>query len=316
MTSLNGVDLRHDHLFLTHELLAAGHTDKTIAKMVRTKLLHRIRHGAYTYAAHWNELDVVEKRMLVAHAVLRNARAPVVLAGPNAADLLGAPVWDTGDDVHLARLDGRAGRREAGRVEHRGHIVSDDVTIRGGVPLTSGTRTAIDMIALTDTERALVTINGLLHAEETSLELIRYRIQSMASDPHTLNAPMVLGLADGRCESAGETRTFCLCWRHHLPRPIPQYEILDRTGRVVARVDFAWPELDVFGEFDGKVKYLKFRRPGETVEDAVLREKRREELICGLTGWRCIRLVWADLYYPERTAARIRATLQGVRWAA
>lgn len=76
---------------------------------------------------------------------------------------------------------------------------------------------------------------------------------------------------------------------------------------MIARVDFAWPELGVFMEFDGRVKYEKFLREGESVTDAVLREKRREQLICELTGWRCIRIVWADLYTPELTAARIRS---------
>jgi hypothetical protein len=316
MTILSGIDLQHAQLFMTHELLAAGHTDRRIADMVRSKLLYRIRHGAYTYTAYWNGLDDVEKRQLVALAVLRSARAPVALAGPSAADILGAPVWDMGDEVHLSRLDGKAGRREAGRVEHRGRVLCDDFTIRNGVPLTSGTRTAVDMIALADTEHALVTINGLLHAQETSIDLIQRRLQSMATDPHTLNAPVVLGLADGRCESAGETRTVCLCWRHRLPMPVPQYEVRNRGGRVIARVDFAWPAFNAFGEFDGKLKYLRHRRPGESIEEAVLREKRREELVCGLTGWRCIRFVWADFYTPERTASRIQATLSGVPWEA
>jgi len=40
----------------------------------------------------------------------------------------------------------------------------------------------------------------------------------------------------------------------------------------------------VLGEFDGTVKDHRFRRPGETVEQAVLREKRREEMIVELTG--------------------------------
>lgn len=40
--------------------------------------------------------------------------------------------------------------------------------------------------------------------------------------------------------------------------------------------------------------------------DCVLREKQRESRICELTGWRCIRIVWADLYKPADTAARIR----------
>jgi hypothetical protein len=138
----------------------------------------------------------------------------------------------------------------------------------------------------------------------------------MVHDPHTLNLPVVLRRADGRHESPGETRTDWLLWRHGLPQPVPQLEVHDRWGRVVARVDFAWPELGVFLEFDGKVKYLRHRRPGESATDAVLREKRREELVCGLTGWRCVRIVWADLYQPERTIARIRATLRGEPWLA
>jgi hypothetical protein len=40
-----------------------------------------------------------------------------------------------------------------------------------------------------------------------------------------------------------------------------------------------------------------------------MREKRREDRIRELTGWRCIRITWADLFHPERTAARIRAML-------
>ena len=37
--------------------------------------------------------------------------------------------------------------------------------------------------------------------------------------------------------------------------------------------------------------------------DVVLREKKREALICRLTGWRCHRIVWADLYHPVETCA-------------
>lgn len=91
--------------------------------------------------------------------------------------------------------------------------------------------------------------------------------------------------------------------------PEPQYEIKDANGRVVARVDFAWPELGVFLEFDGMVKYQKPLREGETASDVVVREKQRQDLICRLTGWRCIRIVWADLAHPERTAALIRSVL-------
>lgn len=314
--SLSSIDLRHDHLLMTYELLAAGYDDRDIARMVRSGDLHRLRHGAYTFGAHWNELNAVERRKLLAHATLRSARSPAALAGPSAADLYGVPVWRMGDEVHLARLDHKAGRRKGGKVQHRGTILAEDITVRHGVPVTSGTRTALDMIAMTDVPRALVTVNGLLRAKETTPELLARRTTSMQYDPNTLRSPIVLGLADGRCESAGESLTWHLMWKQHVPLPQLQVVIRNRSGRVVARVDFAWPELGVFLEFDGKEKYDRYRRPGESVADTVVREKRREDLICGLTGWRCIRIVWADLYHPERTAARIQAALDGDLWAA
>jgi hypothetical protein len=78
---------------------------------------------------------------------------------------------------------------------------------------------------------------------------------------------------------------------------------------VVANVDFAWPEYGVFLEFDGRIKYQELLRVGESPTDVVLREKKRQDLIERLTGWRCIRITWADLYHPERTAALIRQEL-------
>jgi hypothetical protein len=314
--SISSIDLTNDSVMMTHELLAAGYHDRDITRMTRAGKLHRLRHGAYTHGELWRGLDEAERRKLVALAALRSARSPVALAGPSAADIFGVPVWDMGDEVHLARLDGKAGRREAGLAQHHAQLLAEDLSVRDGIPVTSGTRTALDMIALTDIPHALVTVNGLLHAGETTPELLARRAAGLVHDPHSLSTPIVLRLADARVESAGESLAFHLCWKWHLPRPVPQVPIRDKHGRVVARVDFAWPELGVFMEFDGREKYLRFRRPWESVADAVLREKRREELVRGLTGWRCVRIVWADLFTEERTVGRISATLKGESWAA
>lgn len=90
----------------------------------------------------------------------------------------------------------------------------------------------------------------------------------------------------------------------------PQYEVWE-AGWLIGRVDFAWPSHGVFLEFDGKEKYTKYLRQGESVVDAVLREKRREAEICRATGWRCVRIVWADLYRQRQTVAHIRSVLDG-----
>jgi hypothetical protein len=316
MTNWPDLDLHDDNLMMTYELLAAGYDDKAITRMVASGDLYRIRQGSYTFGAHWTGLDETDRRLLTARAVLRNVRAPSALAGPSAADAFGVPVWDMGSETHLVRLDGRSDRREAGRVPHRGKLLVGDLTVRGGLPVTSGTRTALDVIKMYDVEHALVVVDALLRAGETTIPLLEQGCAAMAQDPGSLKMPVVLDRADPRHESAGETRSDHLMRRYQLPRPIPQYEIYDRRGKVLARLDFAWPELDSFMEFDGKTKYLRNRRLGESVEDAVLREKRREELICGVTGWRCIRITWADLYSHERTARRIRATLRNERWTA
>lgn len=310
--SLNSIDLRHEHVVMTYELMSAGYDDRDITRMVRSGELHRLRHGAYTFGQLWKELDQVARRKLVAHATLRSARSPAALAGPSAADVLGVPVWDMGDTTHLVRLDQRANRHKCKKAQHRGSLLVEDLTIRDGIPVTSGTRTALDMIAIGDIAHALVTVNDLLHAGETTPELLQRRAAGLLHDPHTADTSIVLDLADARPESAGESLVVYLCWAQGLPMPIPQFEIRDPDGRLIGRVDFAWPELGVFLEFDGRLKYERYRRPGESVADAVLREKKREDAIRELTGWRCIRIVWADLFRPERTAARIRAAFAAI----
>ena len=82
------------------------------------------------------------------------------------------------------------------------------------------------------------------------------------------------------------------------------------TAHWQAALDWAWPEHKLFGEFDGEVKYLRYRRPGETVTQAVLREKRREDELRELTDFGFIRFIWVDLFRGEQTAGRVRAKLR------
>jgi hypothetical protein len=265
----------------------------------------------------WRSLDAAGQHAVTARAVLRQAKAEVVLSHVSALIEYDAPTWGVDlSVVHVTREDGKAGRKERGIQQHCGRLLPDDVVNRNGVRMTSATRLALDMTTISGTEVALGIMNHLLHEGLTSVEALEERYASMDQWPHTLATDMVLRLADERIESLGESRTLHLCFQQQVPRPVPQYEIRDRWGRVVARVDFAWPEHGVFLEFDGKVKYERFLREGESASDAVIREKRREEMICELTGWRCIRLSWADLYTPELTARRIRELLFPVGKAA
>jgi len=293
-------------VFTRKDALAEGYRDRSIRAMVKRGLWHRVRHGAYVPTHLWEQLDEIGRYRRLTRAVVLNAKCSVALSHVSALVEFGTPCWDLPlDEVHLTRFDGKAGRREAGVVQHHGESYVGDLTIRNGLLITSGTRTGLDVAAMTDAEHALVTLDGLVHADETSVESLRQRNATMVWWPDTLRTILLLERVDGRSESVGETRVRHVCYIYHLPLPVPQYEVL-QGGIIVARLDLAWPEHKVWLEFDGKVKYEQPWREGDSASDVVWREKKREDLVRRLTGWICIRVTWADLYEPARLVAKIR----------
>jgi hypothetical protein len=297
-------------VFLRRDALADGWNDKTLTRLVRSGVLHRIRRGAYIDAGVWSRLDAAERHRVTARAVLRTTHPSTVLTHVSALVEREVPVWNVDlREIHVTRTDGRAGRREAGVVHHRGSLSLEEIDLCHGVPVTVPARAVIEFSTMADVESVLVSANWLLHHEATSSEELANAAKAFEYWPGSLRSDLAVRLTDGRCAWPGEARTSYLLWRHHLPKPVPQYEVHDEHGRLVAVLDFAFPEFQVFLEFDGAIKYERLRGEGESLDDVIRREKRREELVCMLTGWICIRITWEDLARPEATAARIRRVL-------
>lgn len=306
-----------DVVFLRREAIADGYTDRAIRALVRAGVWHRVRHGAYVSGALWGELDGADRHRVRARAVLRTAHPSTVLSHVSAAVEHGAPVWGVDlDVVHVTRTDGKPRRREAGVVHHTGVLPDDDIVEVNGVPATRPLRVAAEMTTVTSVESALVSVDALLRMAGADDGDIAAQQATVNRWPYSLASQVVFRLADPRHESPGESRTAYFCWQMHLPKPAPQVKIRDETGAVVARLDFAWAAFGVFLEFDGKEKYLRFRRDRETLDQFLMREKEREELVCKLTGWTCVRISWAELHRPEVLARRIRAILDSRRTAA
>jgi hypothetical protein len=95
-----------------------------------------------------------------------------------------------------------------------------------------------------------------------------------------------------------------------LPAPELQFEVYDAAGVLVGTTDFAWRRHRLLGEFDGRVKYGRLLRPGQTPGEVVWEEKLREDALRRTTGFGMERLVWADLDRPRSTADRLRAMLR------
>jgi hypothetical protein len=300
----------HD-IRLRRELIAAGWSDRDIKRAVRSGLIHRLRYGAYVDAALWGLLDSDrDQHRARARAVLRTAHPASVLTHQSALAEHLDSLWRLClDDVALTRTDGVAGRHEAGIVHHSGTLHLRDITVRCGVPVSSPARTAIEILTTNDSELGFCLLNALLHARRTTLDEVRDVAARTEHWPNTLGVRIALGLANPKLSSIAESRTLHLLYRESIPLPDPQVDVHDALGKLLGCVDFLWPRHGVFIEFDGRIKYQLYRRPGETLADYLMREKRREERICQETGWICIRVGWSDLENSRATAQRIRAIL-------
>lgn len=297
---------------LRREMLDLGTTDKDIRGALRGGLLHRVRQGAYTTSDHWNAANEVERHRLRSIAVSRVMGGTIALTHTSALTVLGIDVWGADlSRVHVTRRDGSTGRECAGVIHHEGTFDLDDVVLLAdGTAVSSPTRAVIEHASLAPIVSGIVSADNALNRELTDDATMVATHRRLQQWPGMRHVQLVVRLADGRSESVGETRMRHLCWRCSLPAPELQYEVFDAHGRLVGRTDFAWPRHRLFGEFDGRGKYLRSFKPGQSVTDVVLAEKRREDRIRELTGFGFVRVIWPELAHVSETGTRIRRLLQ------
>lgn len=296
--------------FTREDVFRFGCDDKTIGRALRTRLWVRVRPGAYTYTDLWPDL-VGDRHRITGRAVSRQFGPHIALSHTTAALEHDLTVWDADlSKVHVTRLDGGAGRTEAGVVHHEGLTLPSDFDVVGGRCVMAAPRAAVETASLLTTEAAVVVLDSALHTGKASRPELDAVYGLLSRWPGMQALQIAIRLADERSESAGESRTRYLCYAYGLPMPALQHRVFDSAGHLIGTTDFAWPEHRLFGEFDGKVKYERYLRDGENPGDAVFREKRREDRLCEQLGWRMVRIVWADLYAPAATAARIRHLLR------
>ena len=152
----------------------------------------------------------------------------------------------------------------------------------------------METASLSTVASGLVVLDSLVDLKKVSVDEVHAAFAGYHG-PGSRKLQITVRLVRAGAESVGETLGRHLFWGQHVPEPVLQFKVYDEHGNLVGRTDYAWPGLGMLGEFDGNVKYERYLRPGETVHDAVVREKRREDLLREITGWLMIRLIWADL---------------------
>jgi hypothetical protein len=231
----------------------------------------------------------------------------MALSHVSAAIAHGVDVWGVDlSRVHLIRPVDTVGRKHRDIVYHRG-VVAGSAKI-SGTTVRPAAEAVYGAICLASVEAGVVILDSAYALGICTPDDIRDEYEKHRRWPGSARLNITLRIAQPGAQSVGESRMRFLFWRHGLPRPQLQYAVSDGSG-VIGTADFAWPEYGVLGEFDGRIKYEKLLRPGESSADVVVREKIREDQMREATGYGFIRYIWSDLSRQEQTAERTRRAL-------
>jgi hypothetical protein len=285
-----------DDIVLTKTLVGQGFDDRDLLRMRRDGSLLPVRRGAYVRERPADRTHAEEHRELIfATAPLLHDGA--VMSHGSAAVLHGLPTWRSAiDRVHVTRNRSSGGNRRPVVHVHAAPLPDDHVTTIDGVSVTSLVRTVLDLCRTVPLEQAVAAGDRAV-AYGLVREVLEDQLTRMARWPGVRQARRAVELLDGRSESPGESVSRVRMHQDGLPAPEPQQDIFDEHGTFVARVDFLWKEHRTIGEFDGKIKYGRLLKPGQSIEDVLFEEKRREDALRDL-GWQIVRWLWADLYRP------------------
>ena len=298
------------------QLNELGITDDGIRARLKAGVLKRIRHGTYVVKEVWSMLDETQRHVVLSRSVLDKLGDAVVATHQTACALHGFDLW--GFDlrlVHVTRIDGRQGRREAGVVHHQGavDIESDVVEVHGRL-VVDPVRAAIEAASSSSVESGMVVLSSMMRVTGIPKAQVSEQVPSFRHWPGVRGADLAVRLSDARLESVGEVRSLHMFWRFRMPSPELQQEVLDADGRSVARSDFYWDAYRHTGEFDGFVKYGRLNPYTDDVGRVLTDEKMREDAVrrreLGMSRW-----TWPELgaSVQARTASRICAEMDRSR---
>src|SRR5689334_22095643 len=226
-----------------------GVTDKQVASAVRCRGWLRLRRGYYTFPDLWVALGELARYRVRCAMAIDSLGPGVALSHVSALVEHGIATWGLPlDRVHVTRLDGGAGRIEAGVVHHEGFSLADDVVSVHGLPVMAPTRSALEACIRADNEVALSVLDSLLHEGLSDVDSLMTRFELMQHWPGIRHLHIPARMADGRSASPGESRGRWLFWVHGLPAPTLQFPVYGVDGTLLATTDWAWPEHRLLGE--------------------------------------------------------------------
>lgn len=180
---------------------------------------------------------------------------------------------------------------------HRSRTLEErDVVRRGDFLVTSPTRTLIDLASVVSHDTLENALDDAVRRRLTTVGRLSERLDRIGGAVVGLGRlrRLVADRTSGRVAGSPlETRLRRNLARSGLPVPVAQYEIRDTSGRLVARVDFAFPEAKLAIEVDGSHHAGRKQWKSDLA--------RQNRLI--LLGWRFLRFTGQDTEDPRALSA-------------
>lgn len=276
-------------LILSREHRRVGDSTRHLERAAAAGGLVRVRPGVFAYPSEWSLATAEEQHLARMRAVAAKSRRPLVFSHASAAVALGVPAVDVDlSRPHLsqpAALDARL----VAVTTHRAELDESDVVEAEGLRVTSRFRTVVDLAATGSFVTAVVAIDDAIAKGTASDDILRW-VEDRRPFRGARRIEAAAAIAVGRSESALESLS--LARIHELGFPAPQQQV----GLGTYRGDFVWPNYGVWGEADGRLKYL--------TGDALLAEKRREDDI-RRSYPRFVRWDWDDAWRGTPLAAKL-----------
>jgi hypothetical protein len=252
------------------------------------------------------------------------ARTAVVVSHTTGAAAWGLPlvgVFDTA--VHCIPVSPHSNKTRGDVIRHDVALPEEDITDLDGLRVTTLSRTVFDVIRMLDLRGGLACFDAAVRlvawSDETRsldraraeefIESVRKRIYRGTGGRGIRRARIALELVDGRAQLPGESISRLLMWELELPAPDLQVRVGTDAG--IAYLDFAWPQLRLFGEFDGEVKLTDPEFTGGRPRELILAmQGARRRAVEDATSWRGLHWGWADI----ADAGTFWAALHGQGW--
>lgn len=220
-----------------------------------------------------------------------------VVAGFSAAALHGSN-W--ANDFQAVELIHDNRRSPPGIQTHRDRIEADEIETVAAMPVTSPTRTALDLGCWYPITTAVAAIDALARATNVKAADVELLARRYAGRRGIARAREAVDLFDAGAQSPKESWLRLVLIQAGLPRPQTQIPVVNEFGSAIAYLDMGWEDVKVAVEYDGE-QHRSDRHQYRW-------DLRRSEIL-QRRGWIVVRVVAGDR--PAEVVRRVRDALAG-----